>query len=703
MSIEASELHTSDVGVDDLLDYGNDNLLLPTATSIRLLQISSSEAEDSLQCALTVEDLNNPELEPYSCLSYSWNCPVPLSWVANPLDWTNRCNVLTCNGQKLYITRSLAEALRGLSRGPVVDKLYRVWVDAISINQENIQERNSQVQLMHRIYRSAACTIAWLGPETDDVKDAVTITRELSTVVPQEEKFLSARTRHWSDEDAHTKLGISIVSEDGWKACAHLLERTWFRRVWAFQEAVISKTLVLLCGTVVVDWQGLWNLNEFMSSSGWYMHFPHSKWGTYGLGLPSTTVYYCRDKYQDHGPLPLQDMQALITQLVRQQHEAEDPRDIIYGLLGCGTDQLRNSIVPDYQKSTAEVYMETTRSLLRLSRSLQLLITVGDPDNRVESVLELPSWVPDYSRRPWPISLHPMYKYERFNAAADTTFTHDDQPSPDVLSLDGFCVGTVELSLPAELEQGPLMNLASLPLKEEETGGPQRTYWVPSREDHPYASRIQMLQTAANVAGLHIGIGETVTTVFWRTAMANTYFRTYPAPADMAKSFRARLLVSTADALASPNVTGELRSIMKSIISSLKEKDAYNELPDWSTIEDLAARMAYHYISPGTYAPEIGHSELFLEAMGYEDLIKQWWRMYVVRRCDQARSYLMLASRSVQPGDELWILAGSGTPFVLRRQDDGKHQLISESYVHGIMDGEAFVNGVPEMVRVELV
>lgn len=38
-----------------------------------------------------------------------------------------------------------------------------VWGDSICINQGNIKERNSQVQLMSRIYKSANSAIAWLG------------------------------------------------------------------------------------------------------------------------------------------------------------------------------------------------------------------------------------------------------------------------------------------------------------------------------------------------------------------------------------------------------------------------------------------------------------------------------------------------------------------------------------------------------------
>ena len=39
-------------------------------------------------------------------------------------------------------------------------------------------------------------------------------------------------------------------------------------------------------------------------------------------------------------------------------------------------------------------------------------------------------------------------------------------------------------------------------------------------------------------------------------------------------------------------------------------------------------------------------------------------------------------------GDEVWILAGAITPFVLRPLDGGHRQLVGEAYVHGVMHGE---------------
>ncbi|KAK1051411.1 hypothetical protein LTR12_009433 [Friedmanniomyces endolithicus] len=52
-----------------------------------------------------------------------------------------------------------------------------------------------------------------------------------------------------------------------------------------------------------------------------------------------------------------------------------------------------------------------------------------------------------------------------------------------------------------------------------------------------------------------------------------------------------------------------------------------------------------------------------------------------------ASGFLGLSRTTINVGDQVCLLAGGQTPFVLRSLHD-KHQLVSEAYVHGIMDGK---------------
>jgi hypothetical protein len=50
---------------------------------------------------------------------------------------------------------------------------------------------------------------------------------------------------------------------------------------------------------------------------------------------------------------------------------------------------------------------------------------------------------------------------------------------------------------------------------------------------------------------------------------------------------------------------------------------------------------------------------------------------------------LGIAPRSSTSGDEVWILAGGHTPYLLRKRGNGHYKLLGEMYVQGVMFGEA--------------
>jgi glycyl-tRNA synthetase beta subunit len=64
------------------------------------------------------------------------------------------------NDQPFSIAKNALEALQSLRQtsAPI-----RLWVDAVCINQNDIQERNHQVGLMGDIYRNAAHVIICCG------------------------------------------------------------------------------------------------------------------------------------------------------------------------------------------------------------------------------------------------------------------------------------------------------------------------------------------------------------------------------------------------------------------------------------------------------------------------------------------------------------------------------------------------------------
>ena len=58
--------------------------------------------------------------------------------------------------------------------------------------------------------------------------------------------------------------------------------------------------------------------------------------------------------------------------------------------------------------------------------------------------------------------------------------------------------------------------------------------------------------------------------------------------------------------------------------------------------------------------------------------------------------YIGLAPRNAQPGDQVCILLGRNMPMLLRPIANSQYQVVGECYVHGLMNGEAFLGPISE-------
>jgi len=72
------------------------------------------------------------------------------------------------------VTDNLYAALERLQRFDAIKRRMKVWIDALCINQNDLEERATQIQLMHQIYAQAQHVVIWLGPETPSTELAFT-------------------------------------------------------------------------------------------------------------------------------------------------------------------------------------------------------------------------------------------------------------------------------------------------------------------------------------------------------------------------------------------------------------------------------------------------------------------------------------------------------------------------------------------------
>ena len=122
---------------------------------IRLLRITSAGFDETVSCTSFIQSLREPSFQSFNALSYVWgdaNDTVPM----------------IIDGYMKPVTRNLDIALRHLRdpRNKCVSgsMTLPLWIDAVCIDQKDIDERNHQVRLMKYIYGLADRVLIWLGP-----------------------------------------------------------------------------------------------------------------------------------------------------------------------------------------------------------------------------------------------------------------------------------------------------------------------------------------------------------------------------------------------------------------------------------------------------------------------------------------------------------------------------------------------------------
>ena len=133
-------------------------------------------------------------------------------------------------GHPFEVTESLHTTLRYL-RAP--QNMRWLWIDAIYINQSDIQERTQQVRQIRSIYAGASQVLIWLGESDPDIDDAMDVLYDLSSTWKRPPAFHEIKAQR-----EPVLLGIG-----------KLLQKPWWNRVWVVQEtAVCPKVPLILCG-----------------------------------------------------------------------------------------------------------------------------------------------------------------------------------------------------------------------------------------------------------------------------------------------------------------------------------------------------------------------------------------------------------------------------------------------------------------------
>jgi hypothetical protein len=415
------------------------------AREIRLVLLNPGTFDQPISCSLAYTSLYEPSKTAYEALSYCWG------------NARHRLDIsMTVPGPEglfvylLSVTAALHSAMKSLR--PQIGPAKILWIDAICINQADLDERSSQVALMADLYRQANRVIVWLGEGNELTKNSIRTIRTISD---------RCEGSSWSDvsgsdlarlhDPLMNNLGVSTFV-DNWP----LFESPWFRRTWVVQEIFNARNAVVFCGEDTLSWPMLLRVNKCIGLSGLKANSSHK-----ALMPPIYDYLFTSIDATDNKEAGI--LEVLVKGL---DLDATDPRDKIFAMLQFGTEtrhqnSLALDLVPDYRKSTSEVFPSFTKWWIVEHQSLRILSAIQALEGRTwhenfwgktwKMEAQQPTWSWWYrGRSNWAVGILGLSVDCPYRAAADTKpDINIIMKSPgSILPLTGIRVGIIEKVMP---------------------------------------------------------------------------------------------------------------------------------------------------------------------------------------------------------------------------------------------------------------
>ncbi|KFY70380.1 hypothetical protein V499_09216 [Pseudogymnoascus sp. VKM F-103] len=293
----------------------------------RLVRVEpAGNNDDPISCILI--DVVFGDRPKYQALSYMWG------------DETSKLKILL-NGTEFRVTQNLFDALQFLRREP---KRGPVWIDAISINQANIPERNRQLQMMPYIYVRAHTVLVWLGKkyakyESADSKECVETGPEPARKNTLDEAIRPPTSSTVDADCSPIPAGDGRAGGEAAFAEEVRTDRYW-DRVWIIQEIGRAYRIQVCFGhRRIMDWESFIKLIAYKAPKerfGGPYHLDELRKQKYKGG------HSLRNLLENH-------RDALCT----------DQRDKVYGLVGLAADA--RGFPMDYGKREIDVWTDTMR------------------------------------------------------------------------------------------------------------------------------------------------------------------------------------------------------------------------------------------------------------------------------------------------------------------------------------------------------
>lgn len=216
------------------------------ATFIRLLRVSY-DMKDTSSGAFEMIEYGLDSLLEYAAISYEWGSSI-------------KSKNIIINGTLMSVTANAAAALDQVcsynfdfdETAEDLDEndIWYVWMDAICINQDDLDEKSLQVAMMSNIYAMAAVVYACVGP-----------TQAWSELLPAAFDAIRDTERYnqlldLDDDDFDPSIGVEwLMSQEEEHlinicgAFGEFANRSYWSRMWIVQELYSANICIVMCGS----------------------------------------------------------------------------------------------------------------------------------------------------------------------------------------------------------------------------------------------------------------------------------------------------------------------------------------------------------------------------------------------------------------------------------------------------------------------